>query len=74
MSQEKALRHAFKLPSLKRLVYSTCSSHSIEGEEVIQKVLPLANQLGFQLEVRFLLRWHWWWGKALRVSSSIAEN
>ena len=54
-SQEKALQHAFKLPNLKRLVYSTCSSHSIEGEEVIQKVMPLATQLGFHLEVRFFL-------------------
>ncbi|KAK9862723.1 hypothetical protein WJX84_008837 [Apatococcus fuscideae] len=55
--QEKALRHAFKLPKLKRLVYSTCSSHSIEGEEVIEKVMPLANQLGFHLEGPFP-SWH----------------
>ena len=54
-TQEKALHHAFKLPNLKRLVYSTCSLHSVEGEEVIQKVMPLATQLGFHLEVRLLL-------------------
>ena len=57
-SQEKALQHAFKLPNLKRLVYSTCSSHSIEGEEVIQKVMPLATQLGFSLEVIFAHCFH----------------
>ena len=45
------MRHAFKLPNLKRLVYSTCSLYSNEGEEVIQKVMPLATQLGFKLQV-----------------------
>ncbi|KAK9857580.1 hypothetical protein WJX84_008181 [Apatococcus fuscideae] len=51
--QEKAMRHAFKLPNLKRLVYSTCSLYSNEGEEVIQKVMPLATQLGFKLQDPF---------------------
>ena len=47
--QEKALRHALTLPSLQRLVYSTCSVHQQENEDVVQAVLPEAEKLGFQL-------------------------
>ena len=47
--QEKALRHALTLPSLQRLVYSTCSVHQQENEDVVKAVLPEAEELGFKL-------------------------
>ena len=47
--QEKALRHALTLPSLQRLVYSTCSIHQQENEDVVKAVLPEAVKLGFKL-------------------------
>ena len=47
--QEKALRHALTLPSLQRLVYSTCSVHQQENEDVVKAVLPEAEKLGFKL-------------------------
>ncbi|CAG8536291.1 7246_t:CDS:10 [Funneliformis mosseae] len=37
--QEKIILHAFKFPSAKRIVYSTCSIHPQENEQVIQRVL-----------------------------------
>ena len=48
-AQEKALRHALTLPSLQRLVYSTCSVHQQENEVVVKAVLPEAEKLGFKL-------------------------
>ena len=48
--QEKALRHALTLPSLQRLVYSTCSIHQQENEDVVKAVLPDAEKLGFKLQ------------------------
>lgn len=37
--QLKCLNHGLKFPRLKRLVYSTCSIHSQENEEVIAACL-----------------------------------
>ena len=50
--QEAALRHALRFPGLARLVYSTCSVHRRENEDVVAAVLEHAQGLGFQLEVR----------------------
>lgn len=51
--QEKALIHALSFPLVERVVYSTCSIHQIENEDVIKSVLPLATSLGFQLATPF---------------------
>jgi 25S rRNA (cytosine2278-C5)-methyltransferase len=37
------------VPSVERVIYSTCSVHQEENEDVIQSVLPLASSLGFEL-------------------------
>uniref|UniRef100_A0A061RLC0 Putative methyltransferase n=1 Tax=Tetraselmis sp. GSL018 TaxID=582737 RepID=A0A061RLC0_9CHLO len=47
--QEAALRHALRFPRLRRLVYSTCSVHSRENEEVVSAVLKEAAARGLRL-------------------------
>ncbi|KAK9078482.1 hypothetical protein SSX86_002539 [Deinandra increscens subsp. villosa] len=51
--QKKALIHALSFPAVERVVYSTCSVHQIENEDVISSVLPLAKSYGFQLSTPF---------------------
>ncbi|KAJ8442822.1 hypothetical protein Cgig2_016288 [Carnegiea gigantea] len=53
--QKKALEHALSFPSVQRIVYSTCSIHQIENEDVIKSVLPMALRNGFQLASPFPL-------------------
>ncbi|GMG99150.1 hypothetical protein Nepgr_000990 [Nepenthes gracilis] len=48
--QQRALTHALSFPPVERIVYSTCSIHQIENEDVIKSVLPLASSYGFHLE------------------------
>nr|XP_043625074.1 25S rRNA (cytosine-C(5))-methyltransferase NSUN5 isoform X2 [Erigeron canadensis] len=51
--QEKALIHALSFPTVEKVVYSTCSIHQIENEDVVKSVLPLAVSYGFQLTTPF---------------------
>ena len=37
--QKQALLHAFSFPSVKKVVYSTCSKHEQENEDVVKYVL-----------------------------------
>lgn len=55
--QEAALLHALKFPALQRLVYSTCSIHQRENEDVVAAVLPAASAAGFRLVDPFP-SWH----------------
>lgn len=51
--QKRALEHALSFPAVVRVVYSTCSIHEIENEDVIKSVLLLAKSYGFQLATPF---------------------
>ncbi|TVU33089.1 hypothetical protein EJB05_24874, partial [Eragrostis curvula] len=51
--QRKALTHALSFPSVEKIVYSTCSIHQAENEDVVNAVLPLATSLGFELATPF---------------------
>jgi putative methyltransferase len=55
--QEAALLHALQFPALQRLVYSTCSIHQRENEDVVAAVLPAATAAGFRLVDPFPA-WH----------------
>ena len=55
--QTMMLKHALRMPQLRRLVYSTCSIHERENEAVIDEVLADAEfHQRFQL-VNALPRW-----------------
>ncbi|MBA0806883.1 hypothetical protein Gohar_022726 [Gossypium harknessii] len=55
--QKKALTHALCFPQVERIVYSTCSIHQIENEDVVKSILPLATSHGFRLATPFP-QWH----------------
>ncbi|ORX38495.1 S-adenosyl-L-methionine-dependent methyltransferase [Kockovaella imperatae] len=52
--QLQMILHAFKFPSVKRIVYSTCSIHPEEDEQVVQRALssPLARKNSWILAQR----------------------
>lgn len=51
--QKKVLEHALSFPAVERIVYSTCSIHQIENEDLVNSVLPIASSYGFQLATTF---------------------
>ncbi|OMO86509.1 Bacterial Fmu (Sun)/eukaryotic nucleolar NOL1/Nop2p [Corchorus olitorius] len=51
--QKKALAHALSFPQVERVVYSTCSVHQIENEDVVKSIVPFAASHGFQLATPF---------------------
>lgn len=61
--QRKVLRHALSFPALQRLVYSTCSLHQEENEDVVGAVLQ---------EWGSAFRCVWCWGDAGQVLQSLA--
>ncbi|KAI0710126.1 S-adenosyl-L-methionine-dependent methyltransferase [Earliella scabrosa] len=52
--QLKMIQHAMTFPSVKRIVYSTCSVHAIENEHVVRQALKTeeAAKAGFRLARR----------------------
>ena len=54
--QLEALSHAMRFPGVLRISYSTCSIYREENEDVVQKVMPLAEELGFEL-AKCLPKW-----------------
>jgi len=54
--QLSVILHAFKFPKVQKIVYSTCSVHQIENEDVVQKALHTAGGL-FKLS-HILPSWH----------------
>lgn len=53
--QKEIILHAFKFPSAQRVVYSTCSIHREENEDVVGYILE--NQTDFVLEENVFPEW-----------------
>ena len=48
--QEAALKHALSFPAVERAVYSTCSVHRRENEDVVANVLTTVTEMGWHVE------------------------
>jgi putative methyltransferase len=53
--QKTAILHAMKFPKVQKIVYSTCSKHVQENEDVVNFVLE--NSKKFELEEKVLPSW-----------------
>jgi putative methyltransferase len=53
--QKEIILHAFKFPSVQKVVYSTCSIHREENEDVVKYILE--NQADFVLEENVFPEW-----------------
>ena len=46
--QKKAILHAFTFPNVKKVVYSTCSKHHDENEDVVKYILDYQKEFGLE--------------------------
>lgn len=53
--QVSALLHSFKFPNVKKVVYSTCSKHQEENEDVVKRIL--SSQSEFKLSENVFPVW-----------------
>ncbi len=67
-NQERLILHAMRFPSVRALVYSTCSVHERENEEVVRRVLQ--RQTDFVLDVAM----PWWHRRGHELPASSDEE
>ncbi|RHZ70851.1 hypothetical protein Glove_265g15 [Diversispora epigaea] len=55
--QKKTILHAFKFPSVKKIVYSTCSIHAQENEHVVKHALEQTDNFILTNEKDIMPKW-----------------